>query len=220
MSDVGGVQEWAEIARSQEPSAQAGNDGCVARFHMQAVQNKRQSKIEGRAVFEEHPFVQIFVPSDKNNIPDRRVTDADKDRWPEEWAKFCRTQEEVISGTPVAHWPLLNRAQVAEMKANGFLTVEAIANCPDSQLKRLGADPKALIERAKQHLQPQDEIETELRVQIADLEAERNEDRARIENMESRLTALAAEQSKPKRGPGRPRKVRTDDAENDPDIGA
>lgn len=208
MSDVGSVQEWAHIAREQE----AGHDGCRPLFYMKECQNPRKTKEEGRVVFDQKEYVEIFIPGEKNLRPNRPVQEADKTRWPNAYEQFLRTREETTSGTPVEHWPYLNRTQVVEMKANGFLTVESILDCPDGMIGKLGMNGRDIQKRAKQFLQPQGETETELRKQVSALESQLKERDMAAEQMHKRLEAMEAkmlsadDEAPSKRGPGRPRK--------------
>ena len=210
MSDVGSVHEWKEIANEGE----RGDDSCVPLFYLREVQNKARSDVEGRVCFDQKEYVEIFVPGEKTLRPNRPVTDADKKRWPVAYAKFQRTREETLDGTPVEQWPYLNRAQVAEMKANGIMTVEAIADVPDGLIDRLGPNGRDLQTRAMQFLKPQSEIETELRDEVAGLQTALKESNMALQNVTARLQAMeqqadkSGEQDVPpvKRPRGRPRK--------------
>ena len=169
---------------------------------MKEKQDGAESKIQNRAVFKLVEYVKIFVPGEKNLRPDRPVTENDKRRWPTAYAQFQRTKEETVEGTPVEQWPYLNRAQVAEMKANGFLTVEAIAECPDGMLTKMGLNGRDIQKRARQFLKPQSDTETELRSEIEQLSSSvKDKDMQidhmtkRLEAMEQQLTALSAQDS-------------------------
>lgn len=186
MSDVGSVREWQEIAEGEE----RGRDGCVPLFYLREVQNKARSKVEGRICFDQKEYVEIFVPGEKHLRPNRPVTDADKKRWPVAYGKFQQTREETLDGTPVEQWPFLNRAQVAEMKANGIMTIEAIADIPDGLLERLGRNGRDIQKRAKQFLQPQSDTEKELRRQVVALEGQIREKDMHVENLTQRLEAM------------------------------
>lgn len=186
MSNVGSVREWQEIAEGEE----RGRDGCVPLFYLREVQNKARSKVEGRICFDQKEYVEIFVPGEKHLRPNRPVTEADKKRWPVAYGKFQQTREETLDGTPVEQWPYLNRAQVAEMKANGILTVEAIADTPDGLLDRLGRNGRDIQKRAKQFLQPQSDTEKELRGQVVALEGQVREKEMHVDNLIQRLEAM------------------------------
>ena len=167
---------WENFAVGQQAG---GRDDCVPHFYMRAVRNAARSEAEGRPVFDEAPYVKVLVPGDRNSVVDRRVGDADRERWPGQWAAF-QAKRARPAGTPIGHWPYLTVARAAELKALELLTVEQVAAADDALAERIGGDAAALIERARQFLQPQSETETELRQEIdrlkrrvADLERER-----------------------------------------------
>jgi hypothetical protein len=191
MSELGSVHEWTDLAMKQE----RGEDNCIPRFYMREVPDPKESEIAGRPKFKLVPYVEIIIPGSKLDRPDRKVTEADKQRWPAAWAKFQMRQEETLGeGTPIEAWPYLNRAQVAEMKALGILTVEALANLGDSGLAKIGMGARELQQRARQFLKPQDDRETELRAQIK-AQAERIKE---LETERDYYRKIA--EAKPKRG--------------------
>ena len=192
------INEWAQIANRNDP------DTAIPHFYMRAVENKRASEAEGRAIFDEVPFVEILIPGDKYNCPDVKVTDEHKQRWPAQWENFLAKREQ-HEGTPIEHWPLMSVKQVAELKALNFFTVEQIAEASDAALDQIGLGARDLQKRARQHLQPQDEIETSLRKEIQALND-------RIREAESRNETLEDEVAKLREKRGRPRKVVADDA--------
>lgn len=202
MSDVGTVGEWAAEARRQE----SGEDHNIVRFYNKEKLDKKQSDIDGRPRYRLVPYVEIFAPGQiRNTRIDRKARDEDKQRWPQQWEKFEKASDEV-DGTPIEAWPYLNRAQVAELKAIGFLTVESVAETPDSGLERLGPGARDLQNRARQWLKPQSDTETELRTSLREVQNQNRDLQAQVDH----LTKIA--ENKPRRG--RPRKAR-DDAQDD-----
>jgi len=159
------VGYWENFAAEQQAG---GRDDCIPHFYMRAVRNPARSEAEGRPVFDEAAYVRVLVPGDRNSVVDRRVGDADRERWPRRWAAFLARRERP-SGTPIGHWPYLTVARVAELKALEVLTVEQVAEADEATMERIGEDAAALAERARHFLQPQSETETELREEIARL---------------------------------------------------
>lgn len=203
MSDVGSINEWTDLAKKQE----RGDDNCIPRFYMREVEDRRESEIAGRPKFKLVPFVEIIIPGDKLLRPDRKVSDEDKSRWPQAWDKFEQRQAETYGdGTPIDQWPYLNRAQVAEMRAIGILTVESLAGLGDTGLQKIGMGARDLQKRAQQFLKPQSDRETDLRSEKQALQEELKVLRMEMEHLKKVV------EGKPKRG--RPPKV-TDDSEND-----
>lgn len=126
-----------------------GDDGLIAEFFPQALQNNYQSSIEGRPIFETYPFVRILIPGDKHSIVERKATDADKMRFPRQWHAFQAGSTPVESGTPIEQWPILTVSQVAEFKALHIRTVEHLAGLSDGNIAKLGPGGRELVSKAK-----------------------------------------------------------------------
>jgi hypothetical protein len=195
MSDIGSHEEWMNTAKDQ-------SDGCIPRFHVKAVESKARSEVEGRPVFDEVPYVEILIPGDRTSIVDRPLQDADKDRWPQQYARFKENRERVVTGTPLELWPYLNVARVAELRALNIFSVEAIADLSDTGLGKIGPEARELQQRAKAFLQPQSATETDLRTENQEL-------RGQIANLQAQhdeAMRMLDEKTAPKK-PGRPKKA-------------
>lgn len=127
-------------------------DTARPRFYMQAIENKAQSAVEGRPIFDEREMVEVIVPGDKLTRYVGFVTDAERDRWPEIYAAFKRGEARAAMGTPLEHWPIVTTGRVAELKALNILSVEELANVPDSSLPRLGFNARELREQARTYI--------------------------------------------------------------------
>ena len=111
-------------------------DTAIPQFFNQEVQNTRRTEEEGRPIFDMKPFVRITIPGDQYHIPVFAVNDQHKARWPAQWSAFQESgDEEYVEGTPLTEWPLLSRAQVAELRAINVPTVEALSTLGDKYLK-------------------------------------------------------------------------------------
>ena len=207
---------------TQEP------DSLVPMFNLRAVQNTLKTRQQGRPIFDEIEWVEIYTPGDKNNVISKKVTDEHRKRWALQYKDFLEGREQTTSGTPLEHWPPLNRAQVAELKAMHVHSVEALATMDDSALQRYGHGGRDLqlkaqtfIAAAKDHAienrltdeleQKQQEIDA-LREQINDLSAKFEEmanktpEQTGVIGHVTTVTNAPAE-VKVKRKPGRPRKT-------------
>ena len=107
------------------------NDNCRPMFRWEAKQNSAKSKVEGRPIFDQVPFVTIMSPGDNKNVIDAKVNDDHKSRWPRQWEAFQKGSEQPLNGTPINEWPALNMAQVAELKALNIFSIEQLANLDD-----------------------------------------------------------------------------------------
>jgi hypothetical protein len=131
------------------PPSAGENEGLIAEFFPQAVQNNYQSSLAGRPIFETFPFVRILIPGDKHSIVERKATDADKARFRHHWEAFQAGQAPVETGTPIEQWPQLTVSQVAEFKAMHIRTVEHLAGLSDGNIAKLGPGGRGLVEKAK-----------------------------------------------------------------------
>lgn len=142
-----------------ESDIQNGETRLVAQFYKGALKNEWKTLQEGRPVHDEHDFVRIYVPGDSTTVIDRPVHDGDKQRFPIQWKHYENTQggEAGMGGTPIEQWPILGRAQVEDLRAMKFYTVESIASASDQNIMRMGMlagmSPYSFREKAQRFLQ-------------------------------------------------------------------
>ena len=111
-------------------------DTCRPLFRMEAKQNKAKTLTEGRPIFDQVPFVTIISPGDTKNVPDTKVLDEHRQRWPKQWEAFQKGLEQPINGTPINQWPILNNAQVKELQALNIYTIEEVASLSDGDTQQ------------------------------------------------------------------------------------
>ncbi len=107
-----------------------------------AVQKKDnfQTTQQGRPVFREVIHI-VKIPADQMLRIDQPVTEADKEEYPAEWARYMATKETRVLGTPIENWHAITDTQKAEFKAMGVHTIEQFASLPDSWgIKMMGFD--------------------------------------------------------------------------------
>ena len=125
-------------------------DTIIPRFYMNPVRNNFESEKQGREVWEEVAYVEMFVPGDKNATPCERVKQAHKERWPRQWDAFEKSIEAPEDGTPLSEWAAVGRAQVIELNSVHIRTVEQLAALSDTQLaKAVPMGGHALRQRAQ-----------------------------------------------------------------------
>ncbi len=127
-------------------------DACIPLFSMRAVQNNAKTRDAGRPIFDEVEWVKILVPGDRDS-PERKVRDADRQRWPHQYANFQANKRASVEGTPLERWPLLDVARCAELRALNILTVEAVAGLSDDAIGKIGPGTAELVKQAKEFLQ-------------------------------------------------------------------
>lgn len=195
------------------------DDRLYVRFFRQAIQNEFRSQQEQRPVFEDMDMVEIIPPGDQLLKVVAPVREDHKRRFPRHWAHFQATQgsEALQVGTPITQWPILGPAQVAQLHALKFMTVEQIAEASDMQLQKMGTAggmaATALRDRAVRYLtvardasvvdHAQQELDAMKKAQ-AEKDAEHEKAMAEMREKIDALLKMVTE----KRGPGRPRKAK------------
>ena len=176
----------------------------VVRFYKRPVEIKDETIAQGRPIFKEMDFITIMTPGDQLNIIDTIAEERHKRRFPLHWADYQNktANQEGFVGTPLSEWPLLTMSQAEELKGLKFYTVEAVANCNDQQLQRIGMiagmSPYAFRDKAKAFLQVasksaevskrEEEVE-QLKAENAKIKAETD---AKLAAMQEQMTALLA----------------------------
>lgn len=122
------------------------------KFFKRPVKLGAKSEREGRPCYEDRDFISIVVPGSQDETV-REVRDADKERFPVQWARYVANAEQVIDGTPLEDWPALSASQREELKYFKVFTVEQMAGLTDGQLQKLGAGYMPLRDRAKAYLE-------------------------------------------------------------------
>lgn len=136
---------------TRNTSFAASTGSAIPRFHTEAVQDELASAAAGRPIFRMEERIQVHTPGALNQ-PVFRVTDEHRNTWPQQYEAFKRGEEMSVDGTPLEQWPVLNRNQVAELKALQIYTVEQCAQLPDTAVQRIGLGGRAIRERAKAYL--------------------------------------------------------------------
>lgn len=123
-----------------------------APLHMTFLSDK-----EGRPIYEPRDYVRIEIPGMVANVVETLVSEEHKRAHPLEWAQYLNEKStgefSEYQGTLLSAWPLLNSAQVLEMRHYKFYTVEQIADASDQQIQGIGMlagmSPLSLRDKAK-----------------------------------------------------------------------
>ena len=155
--------------------------GVTPVFMTKPVYNEAKSKEAGRAIFDEIEMVEVWIAGDRLNRPRFAVEDEHKKRWPREYEAFKKGVKISTSGTPLEHWPRMTVGKVAELKALGIPTVDALAEMSDANLGNLGMGARELREEARSFLQ-----QAAGTADVGKMAATIAELQAKIERMEAR----------------------------------
>ncbi len=161
------------------------NSGVFPRFFVEAVEDKAASKEAGRPIFKDQEMVEVRIAGDKNNVPVFKVKDHHRERWPEAYARFQQGQEQVAEGTPLEQWAVMTRSKAEELKALGIMTVEALADLPDSAIHRIGMGARELMAQAVAFL-----ANAEEGAQVGKLAAENVELKEQVKLLQSQFSGV------------------------------
>jgi hypothetical protein len=106
------------------------------RFYLDPVQDDLATAREGRPMFRQMERVEMFIPGNPWTQPVHNVTDEHRARWPREYEQFRQGIDQTADGTPLEEWPVLNRAQVLELKGLQIQTIEEVATLSDAACQR------------------------------------------------------------------------------------
>lgn len=187
-----------------ESDVRNADSQLAVRFYKRPVEIKDETLAQGRPIFKEMDFITIMTPGDQLNIIDTIAEERHKRRFPLHWADYQNKtgNHEGFTGTPLSEWPLLTMGQAEELKGIKFYTVEAVANCGDQQLQRIGMiagmSPYAFRDKAKAFLSVANQTAdiSKREEEVEQLKAEnakiRSETDAKLAAMQEQMTALLA----------------------------
>lgn len=102
-------------------------------FFKDAVKNAAASVEAGRPIFEERDFIKIITPGSRDSmVAPVREGDSYTERFPAQWSRYKRNQDQNVSGTPLSQLPWMTVSQVAEFNAVGCKTAEQLVGMADA----------------------------------------------------------------------------------------
>ena len=167
-------------------------------FSYEPVENEAKSREAGRPIYDEVEFIKIVAPGDRDNVVFRPVWDeprnprSDTARFARAYAAFKAGEKAAESGTPLAAWPGISRAQVEELKHFSVSTVEQLAAIADVHAQKFSGI-QSLKQRARDFLEqaagnaPAEKLRAELETrdaQIATLLGQVKELGDRVESLQ------------------------------------
>ncbi len=171
-----------EFAGAMDPDAV-----MVARFYMRAIFQPFISKRDGKQTYHDVLYVEYYPAGNTLLKMDVPANDSHKQRFSKQYAYYVASNDKDAreAGTPLSSWAILSPADVENMRAVKFFTIENVAGASDQQLQSLGMgmggmSPHILRARAQAYIgsasdtalpQKQAEDIELLKKQIADLTA-------------------------------------------------
>lgn len=126
--------------------------GLIVRFYLEPVHMTFLSEKENRPIWEDREFVEIIPIGDNKTTTCHEATQVDKDRWPDEYARFKRGEQDVHTGTPLKEWSFIRPSQVKMLNFLNIFTVEHLAQCGDDAIQRMGPGARELTKQAQGYL--------------------------------------------------------------------
>lgn len=137
----------------QAPPRQGNGPRPMLRFFTEPVKLEGKSVAEGRPVYEDRDYVGITNPGSRDEVirrADEKAREDDFVAWA--YRKWKATQEQPVDGTALETVAFLSKAQVMELKGVNIVTLEQLAELPDTAKQRfMGAE--ALQKQARAYLQ-------------------------------------------------------------------
>lgn len=121
-------------------------------FFKNQVLQSYESEQQKRPVYIDQDWIRITIAGLDKDIVERKVTNLDKERFPEEWAKYEKGQVQAKSGTPLEMWPRMTPAMVANLKALNIYSVEDMATLSDIGVQKVGMDGYKMRDEAQKYL--------------------------------------------------------------------
>lgn len=171
------------------------DQGVYAEFYTEAVYSEFKSAEQGIPIHEDKVFIRIRQPGDRLNIVERPAKDADKQRFPMQWARFEQNEKQATEGTPLEQWPAMTPAQIATLKAMGIFSVQQMAAVSDGNLDHLGMGSRSLRDRARAYLEAAEKgaVSSKVLAENENLRAEKAALEANLADLAARVRAMEAE---------------------------
>ena len=113
-----------------------GDSKLIVSFYMKPVHNPAKTAKEGRAIFDNVPYIKIAVPGDRLSAIDAPMDYEYEQRFGDRYQKWLSKQGEEEPGTPVSSMSWCSPAMAAELKTLNISTVEQLAEVDDARALR------------------------------------------------------------------------------------
>ena len=182
------------------------HDGILYCFKIEAelhgfASQKSPSNPTGRKIFKDVEIIEAIIPGSKNQLNSALVDDhiLDTKGIRDHYEKWKSGAGAELNGQPISSFEDLTVGQVKSLEANGFKTIEALAEMDDSLLNILGPTGRTLRDKARAVVG----FTTDAGVKA--LQAENDSMRKQMDEMRAQIAALGqgpAPEAKAKAKPG------------------
>lgn len=196
--------EMEEFANQQQQGRYAGDKNLMIKFHMEPMMDTQKSREEGRPIYRDVEHVRILIPGSKESVVDKVVTEIERNRFRDLYAKWKANEQMDFSGTPLESCTWIGKSLVEEMKFFNIRTVEQLSELSDTHAQKFPGISK-YRDLAKAYIAQAEKGKAASDLAAAmDAQKKENEDlREMIKGLQETLTRL--EGSAPPSAPPKPR---------------
>jgi hypothetical protein len=115
----------------------ADDHKLFVQFYRKPVYQELESQTEKRPIYKEVDYVKIIIPGDKLAEINAPVDLEYATRFRARYEAFKAGVADPIKGTPLEAWPVLDPAQVAELKHLNVRSVEDLIAAPENLAKQI-----------------------------------------------------------------------------------
>lgn len=130
-----------------------GDTTMIVLFYLKPVHNPARSIDTNSPQYDDTVYVRIHPPGERLNIIDRRATDADRKRFPMQWAQYQQNRPQVSNGTPIDMLFPANPSVAAALKASGVHTVEQCGTLSAHAIESIGMGAQQWVNDANRYLE-------------------------------------------------------------------
>lgn len=130
-----------------------GDTTMIVLFYLKPVHNPARSVDTNSPQYDDTIYVRIHPPGERLNIIDRRATDADRKRFPMQWAQYQQNRPQVSNGTPIDMLFPANPSVAAALKASGVHTVEQCGALSAHAIESIGMGAQQWVNDANRYLE-------------------------------------------------------------------
>jgi hypothetical protein len=132
---------------------QFGNpNAAVVVFYKRSIVNPIRSEREGVRRYDDVDYVRVQHPGEKEQVVDRPVNNADKQRWPLQWKAYSENREQTPIGIPIDLLFPSHPAIADNLRACNVQTIEQLAALSSSGMDSVGMGAQDYVNYAKQYL--------------------------------------------------------------------
>jgi len=127
------------------------HNGVIYEFCVEAQENDAQTRLTGRKTFKDVEVLNATIPGSKNQANSDLVTPdlIERKGLEEHYNRWKAGEAAQMKGQPLQNLPGLSPAQIKSLVANGFPTLETLAEMDDALLSLLGEHGRALRDKAR-----------------------------------------------------------------------